>query len=72
MAGEVVLTSTKGQASDTNPIQATSVNIEALGEKVPIDICPGQPCPNVDSHRVFMLHERQARVGGMSTTLDGE
>jgi hypothetical protein len=54
MTGEVALTSTKGQASDTNPIQATSDNIEALGDKVPIDICPGQPCPNVDSHRVFM------------------
>jgi len=54
MTEDVALTSTKGQASDTNAIQATSDNIEALGNKVIIDICPGQPCPNVDGHRVFM------------------
>jgi hypothetical protein len=80
----IELTSTKGQASNTNTIQATSDNIETLGDKVLINLGPGKPCPNVDCLRVFMndnfpesghgyVHafgRRKAKVDGMSTALN--
>ena len=80
----MALTPTKGQASDTNAIQATPGNIETPGGEVFIDIGPGKPCSNVDCSRVFMNNNfpesghgyvyafgrRKAGVGRMSTALN--
>jgi hypothetical protein len=80
----IELTSTKGQASNTNTIQATSGNIEAPGGYVFIDLGPGKPCSDVDRPRVFMndnflesghgygypFGRRKAGVGRMSAALN--
>jgi hypothetical protein len=80
----IELTSTKGQTSDTDTIQATSGNIEVLRGEVFIDIGPGKPCSNVDCSRIFMndnfpesghgyvdaFGRRKARVGGMSAAVN--
>jgi hypothetical protein len=49
----IVLASTKSKASDTNTIQATSDNIEALRDKISVYIGPCKPCPNFDSLIIF-------------------
>ena len=48
----ITLASTKSKASDANTIQATSNNIEALGDKIRVHIGPGEACPNLDSLRM--------------------
>jgi hypothetical protein len=43
------LASTQGKASDANTIHATADNIEALRNKVFVNIGPGKACPDLDS-----------------------
>ncbi len=52
----VALTPTKGQARDANIIKRppTSSRTIASGDKIFIDIGPGQPCPDRYSHRDFI------------------
>jgi hypothetical protein len=78
----MALTSTKGKASDANTIQATSDNIEAVGDEISVHIGPRKARPNLDSlatfadgdviepgHRdVHTCGGRKAWVGGVSTT----
>jgi hypothetical protein len=44
----MALASTKGKASDADTIQATSDNIEPLGDKICVHISPGKACPDLD------------------------
>ena len=46
---EMTLASTKSKASNANTIQATSDNIDALGDKICVYIGPGKTCPDFDS-----------------------
>jgi hypothetical protein len=78
------LTSTEGQASHTDAIQATSDDVEALGDEALVNLSPGEPGSDVDRPRVFVKDDfpesghgyvyafgrRKARVGRMSATLD--
>jgi hypothetical protein len=80
------LTPTKGKASDANTIQATSDNIEAVGNEISVHIGPRKARPNLDSlttfadgdviepgHRdVYTCGRRKAWVGGVSTTFHCE
>ena len=49
----VTLTSTKSKACDTDTIQATSDNSEALRNKILVHIGPCKPCPDFDSLIIF-------------------
>jgi hypothetical protein len=79
---EMALASTKSKASDADTIQATSDNIETLGNKVCVHISPGKARPNLYSLRIFANDNvveprhrdmytwgrRKARVGSLPTT----
>jgi len=49
----IALASTESKASDANTIQATSDNIEALGDEIFVQIGPREARPNLDSPTVF-------------------
>jgi hypothetical protein len=50
----VALTPTKGQARDANIIKRPPTSSRTIGDKIFIDIGPGQPCPDRHSHRDFI------------------
>jgi hypothetical protein len=50
---EIALASTESEASDADTIQATSDNIEALGDEIFVHIGPRKARPNLDSTTVF-------------------
>jgi hypothetical protein len=50
----VALTPTKGQARDANIIKRPPTSSRTIGDKIFIDIGPGQPCPDRYSHRDFI------------------
>jgi hypothetical protein len=47
------LASTEREASDANTVQATSDNIETLGDKISIHVGPGEARSNLDSPMIF-------------------
>jgi hypothetical protein len=48
-----VLASTKSKASNTNTIQATPDDVEALRDKICVYIGPCKPCPDFDGLIIF-------------------
>jgi len=47
------LASTEREASDANTVQATSNNIETLGDKIFIHVGPGKARSNLDNPMIF-------------------